>query len=66
MSFYTYFLSEKIIITIIKCIPLNEDIHFLILEILIHRLIAEEFENHNEFNEFIDDEIYWFDIDLSD
>ena len=63
MSFYTYFLSEKIIITIIKCIPLNEDIHFLILETLIHCLIAEEFENHNE---FIDNEIYWFDIDLSD
>ena len=63
MSFYTYFLSEKIIITIIKCIPLNEDIHFLILETLIHRLIAEEFANHNE---FIDNEIYWFDIDLSD
>ena len=63
MNFYTYFLSEKIIITIIKCIPLNEDIHFLILETLIHRLIAEEFENHNE---FIDNEIYWFDIDLSD
>ena len=63
MSFYTYFLSEKIIITIIKCIPLNEDIHFLILETLIHRLIAEEFENPND---FIDNEIYWFDIDLSD
>ena len=63
MSFYTYFLSEKTVITIIKCIPLNEDIHFLILETLIHRLIGEEFfENHNE---FIDDEIYWFDIDLS-
>ena len=63
MSFYTYFLSEKIIITIIKRIPLNEDIHFLILETLIHRLITEEFENPND---FIDNEIYWFDIDLSD
>ena len=64
MRFYTYFLSEKTVITIIKCIPLNEDIHFLILETLIHRLIEEEFfENHNE---FIDNEIYWFDIDLSD
>ena len=63
MSFYTYFFSEKTIITIIKCIPLNEDIHFLILETLIHRLIEEEFfENHDE---FIDNEIYWFDIDLS-
>ena len=48
MSFYTYFLSEKTIITIIKCIPLNEDIHFLILETLIRSLIEEEnFVNHD-------------------
>ena len=64
MSFYTYFLSDKVIITIIKCIPLNEDIHFLILETLIHRLIEEEIFFHH--NEFINDKIYWFDIDLSD
>ena len=64
MSFYTYFLSKKIIITIIKCIPLNEDIHFLILETLIHPLIEKEIFFHH--NEFINDEIYWFDIDLSD
>ena len=64
MNFYTYFLSEKTIITIIKCIPLNEDIHFLILETLIRSLIEEEnFVHHDEFRE---KEIYWFDIDLSD
>ncbi len=64
MNFYTYFLSEKTIITIIKCIPLNEDIHFLILETLIRSLIEEEnFVNHDE---FLEKEIYWFDIDLSD
>ena len=64
MNFYTYFLSEKTIITIIKCIPLNEDIHFLILETLIRSLIEEEnFVHHDE---FLEKEIYWFDIDLSD
>ena len=64
MNFYTYFLSEKTIITIIKCIPLNKDIHFLILETLISSLIEEEnFVHHDE---FLEKEIYWFDIDLSD
>ena len=64
MNFYTYFLSEKTIITIIKCISLNEDIHFLILETLIRSLIEEEnFVHHDE---FLEKEIYWFDIDLSD
>ena len=64
MNFYKYFLFEKTIITIIKCIPLNEDIHFLILETLIRSLIEEEnFVHHDE---FLEKEIYWFDIDLSD
>lgn len=57
MNFYNYFLSEKIIITIIKCIPINQDIHFLILEKLVRDIIEEEFFSIHD--EFIAADIYW-------
>lgn len=63
MNFYTFYLSDKTIITIIKCLPLYEDIHFIILEKLIHDLIKEDLFLPNF--EDIRDEIDWDDIDSS-
>ena len=68
MSFYTTFIDENTLVTILKIIHLNRDLHELILCEIINDIIREDFSIHN-FEEIIniDEEIYYSDCyDISE
>ncbi|KAG5595419.1 hypothetical protein H5410_036651 [Solanum commersonii] len=46
MSFYTIFIDEKTLITILKVIPLNEDLQEFIICKIINDIIREDFSIH--------------------
>jgi len=53
MSFYTVFFDEKILVTILKIIPLKRDLQELILCEIINNIIREDFSIHY-YKEIID------------
>lgn len=62
MSFYTTFIDEKTLVTILKIIPLNKDLQELIIYEIINDIIREDFSIHDyEDVVDIDDDNYYSD-----
>ena len=54
MNYYTMFLDDKVLITILKVIKLNRDLQEVILDIIMADIIQTREEEHYNFQEVID------------
>ena len=59
MSYYTIFLDEKTLITILKVIKLNTDLQEKILEKIIDHLVQEQWSIHDYSYVDSDDDPYY-------